>query len=53
MRKPVVRKSGKGSSDVNRVNRIIIDTAVAGLPDGFTSGDLVTGPDIFPTCAVD
>lgn len=43
VRRPVVRKSGKGSSDVNRVNRIIIDKAVAGLPDGFTSGDLVAG----------
>ena len=53
VRKPVVRKSGKGSPDVNRVNRIIIDKAVAGLPDGFTSGDLVAGPDIFPVCAVD
>lgn len=41
VRKPVVRKSGMGSSDVNRVNRIIID--VASLPDGFTSGDLMVG----------
>ena len=43
VRKPVVRKSGRGLFDVNRVNRIIIDKAVASLPDGFANGDLVAG----------
>lgn len=42
-RKPVVRKSGKGETDVNRVNRIIIDKAVDGLPKGFSTGSLVSG----------
>lgn len=43
VRKPVVRKSGKGESDVNRVNRIIIDKTVNGLPKGFSTGALVAG----------
>lgn len=42
-RRPVVRKSGKGDADANRVNRIIIDKAVNGLPEGFSTGALVAG----------
>lgn len=41
-RKPVVRRSGKGSVDVNRVNRKIIDIAVSDLPAGFSTDDLVS-----------
>lgn len=37
-----MRKSGKGTVDVNRINRKIIDVAVNGLPEGFSSGDLVS-----------
>ena len=29
-----MRKSGKGTVDVNRINRKIIDVAVNGLPEG-------------------
>lgn len=43
VRRPVVRKSGKGESDANRVNRIIIDKAAEGLPKGFSTGALVAG----------
>ena len=43
VRKPVVRKSGKGESDVNRVNRIIIDKTANGLSRGFSTGALVAG----------
>ena len=32
----------KGTVDVNRINRKIIDVAVNGLPEGFSSGDLVS-----------
>nr|DAF83786.1 MAG TPA: Abi-like protein [Caudoviricetes sp.] len=42
VRRPVVRRSGRGSADVNRVNRKIIDVAASGLPDGFSPGDLVS-----------
>ena len=42
VRRPVMRKSGKGTVDVNRINRKIIDVAVSGLPEGFSSGDLVS-----------
>ena len=42
VRRPVVRTSGKGSVDVNRVNRKIIDVAASELPDGFSTGDLVS-----------
>lgn len=35
VRRPVMRKSGKGTVDVNRINRKIIDVAVSGLPEGF------------------
>lgn len=43
VRRPVVRKSGRGETDVNRVNRIIIDKTVGGLPKGFSAGSLVAG----------
>ncbi len=43
VRRPVMRKSGKGETDVNRVNRIIIDKAVCGLPKEFSTGSLVSG----------
>ena len=43
VRRPVVRRSSRGSVDVNRVNRKIIDVAASGLPDGFSTGDLVSG----------
>lgn len=43
VRRPVVRRSGRGEVDVNRVNRKIIDVAAGGLPDGFSPGDLVSG----------
>ncbi len=43
VRKPVVRRSGKGEADVNRVNRIIIDKTAGGLPKGFSAGSLVAG----------
>ena len=39
VRRPVVRRSGRGSADVNRK---IIDVAASGLPDGFSSDDLVS-----------
>ncbi len=42
-RRPVVRKSNKGETDVNRVNRIIIDKATDGLPKDFSIGSLVAG----------
>lgn len=41
VRRPIMRKSKHGELDVNRINRKIIDSAVDGLPSGFTMGSLV------------
>ncbi|ANE23454.1 hypothetical protein AAY81_03395 [Denitrobacterium detoxificans] len=40
-RRPVMRSAARGQLDVNRINRKIIDDAVARLRPGFTSGSLV------------
>ncbi len=41
VRRPIVRKSGKGEVDANRVNRIIIDKTMGRLPKGFSVASLL------------
>ncbi len=41
IRMPIMRTAQRGMLDVNRINRNIIDSAVAGLPQGFSHGNLV------------